>query len=206
MRFRQLLGLFFIGCFLHFNSVFGQRYSVMADSLDVQFDQINKTSRNYQDSKIVKRYKLADLRTNTLRNIDELGRRIDSFKEKNEKQEEAIKNFEAQLEKVNTELKTTQENKDQLSFLGIGIYKATYQTIVLILIVGFLVLLLFYIYKFKKSHELTAEAQKNLINKEKELKEFRQKALEEQQKLGRQLMDERQKNENEKDDLEDGAE
>jgi uncharacterized damage-inducible protein DinB len=59
--------------------------------------------------------------------------------------------------------------------------------IILVLIIA----LLIFIYRFKKNHSQTTEARQNLSTTEKEFEAYRAKALEKEQRLGRQLQDER---------------
>ncbi|MGB8374852.1 MAG: hypothetical protein WCE57_05990, partial [Salegentibacter sp.] len=55
------------------------------------------------------------------------------------------------------------------------------------------VALLFFIYRYKSSNATTKEANQRLRETEKEFDAYRAKALEKEQRLGRQLQDERNK-------------
>jgi len=74
--------------------------------------------------------------------------------------------------------------------------KGTYQTTMWVIILALVLILLFFIYKFKNSNVLTKEARKNLAENEAEFEEYRKTALEKQQKLGRMLQDEKNKQAN----------
>ena len=81
-----------------------------------------------------------------------------------------------------------------MSFFGILVSKATYNIILWTLITGLLLLLLFFIYKFRNSNILTQEAKTNLAELEVEYEDHRRRALEREQKISRQYQDEINKN------------
>ena len=58
------------------------------------------------------------------------------------------------------------------------------------IITGLLLLLLFFIYKFRQSNILTQEAKSGLSDLEMEYEDHRRRALEREQKISRQLQDE----------------
>ena len=62
-----------------------------------------------------------------------------------------------------------------------------------VIVFALVLILVFFIYKYKQSNVLTKEAKKNLAENEAEFDEYRKKSLEKQQKLGRQLQDEKNK-------------
>ena len=54
-----------------------------------------------------------------------------------------------------------------------------------------IIALLFFIFRFNKRNTQTTEAKNNLLQTEKEFEDYRAKALEKEQRLGRLLQDER---------------
>src|SRR5699024_6864400 len=99
-----------------------------------------------------------------------------------------------ELQETNAALEKAELSKDQFSFLGIRTMKTTYQVIVILIIVILLVLLIAFIGKFRASNKGTVKARKDLKDLQDNYDEYRRKALETQQKLGRQLQDERNRN------------
>ena len=77
-----------------------------------------------------------------------------------------------------------------MSFLGMQVAKATYNFILWTVITGLLMMLLFFIYKFRNSNILTQEARTSLSELELEYEDHRRRALEREQKISRQLQDE----------------
>ena len=94
------------------------------------------------------------------------------------------------LEDTTKNLAGVTEEKDSMSFLGILVSKGTYNTILWTVIAGLLGLLLFFIYKFRRSNILTQDAKTALTEVEEEYEDHRRRALEREQRISRQLQDE----------------
>ena len=77
-----------------------------------------------------------------------------------------------------------------MALFGMQMSKTNYNVLMWSIIGGLLALLVFFIYKFKNSNDITREANKNLAEIEEEFDEHRRTALEREQKVRRQLQDE----------------
>lgn len=160
------------------------------NSINTQFEEVIEESNNYQDYKVVKKYKLTQLQKNTVNRINGLNKEIEDSNKTIKEQESKIENLKSQLNSTKNDLNQVTQEKDEISFFGIPTQKGTYQTIMWIIVFVLVMVLVFFIYQYKKSKVLTKEAKKNLADNEAEFDEYRKKALEKQQKLGRQLQDE----------------
>ncbi|WP_150545951.1 hypothetical protein [Mesonia sp.] len=160
------------------------------NSINTQFEEVIEESNNYQDYKVVKKYKLTQLQKNTVNRINGLNKEIEDSNKTIKEQEAKIENLKSQLNSTKNDLNQVTQEKDEISFFGIPTQKGTYQTIMWIIVFVLVMVLVFFIYKYKKSKVLTKEAKKNLADNEAEFDEYRKKAIEKQQKLGRQLQDE----------------
>jgi len=80
-----------------------------------------------------------------------------------------------------------------MSFFGSQMSKAGYNTMVWAIAGALLLGLLFFIFKFKNGNILTKQAQRKLEDLEQGFDDYKRKSLEKEQKLGRQLQDERNK-------------
>lgn len=162
-------------------------------TIDQQFTEVIEGSNNYQQFKVIEKVKMSRLQANTKEKISSLRTEIASLKSEMETKQTAALKVRTDLENTQQALEITKSEKDSIVFLGSQMQKGTYQTMMWS-IVGLLFLgLLFFIYKFKNSHTLTKEAQHKLDETEAEFDNYRRKALEKEQKLGRQLQDERNK-------------
>ena len=162
-------------------------------TIDQQFTETIEESNNYKQFKVIEKTKMNRLQANTKKRITGLQEEIKTLENK-------ISEQEAAALKVSTDLETTQQNldatnleKDSINLFGTQMKKGTYQTTMFSIIGVLLLGLLLFIYKFKNSNTLTKEAQYKLNETESEFEDYRRKALEKEQKLGRQLQDERNK-------------
>ncbi|WGK64919.1 hypothetical protein [Croceiramulus getboli] len=158
-----------------------------------QYTEMIESSNSYQDYKVIKKYKLNAFEANLKKEIDGLNAEIESL-------QSTIDNQESQLESIKQELATTQNSlaetrseKDSISFLGSQMSKTGYKGLMWGIIAVLLAGLLFFFYRFRNSIALTKEAKKKLDETEMEFDDYRKKALEKEQKMGRLLQDERNK-------------
>lgn len=193
MKTNALLFLVFTLLAFSTSDALAQTNTAIADTIDSQFEHVIESSGTYQKYKVIKISKIKDLRKTTRNQIVILEQRIDSLHKKIEVQQSQANQLHQKLEKADTDITRLTKSKDEFSFLGTPIQKDTYSTMVWIIILILAIVLTVFVYKFKQSYRITSEARKNFNDKEQELNDYRKKALEEQQKLGRQLMDERRK-------------
>ncbi len=162
-----------------------------------QYDQVLESSGNYKDG--AKRYKVID-RTKLDRYRKQLTDSVSTLKTEITTLNKRIQDQNAEISSLNTNLTNTQKSledtnleKDSINFFGIQMSKGSYQTMMWS-IVGVLFLgLLLFIFKFKSSNTLTYQAKRKLEELELDFDDYKRKALEKEQKLGRQLQDERNK-------------
>ncbi len=162
-------------------------------TIDEQFTEVIEGSNNYQQFKVIEKVKMNRLQQNAKARIDVLQTEIENLKSEMNKQQTAASKVSADLEKIQLTLAETEEEKDSINFFGIQMSKGSYQTMMWSIIGLLLLGLVFFIFKFRSSNVLTKEAQHKLDETEVEFDEYRRKALEKEQKLGRQLQDERNK-------------
>jgi predicted PurR-regulated permease PerM len=163
-------------------------------TINAQFSELIESANNYQEYKVVKHALLLRLQEKTKVKIDELNKNIQQL-------EDSLNAKQNRIEKLNRSLSSTQEDldlvnseKNNIQFLGISTDKSTYQSIMWGVVFVLLIILLFFIYKFKSSNAATREAKQNLQECEAEFDDYKKRALEKQQRLGRQLQDEINRN------------
>lgn len=164
--------------------------AVQSNTLDSQFTEVIEKSNRYQDYKVVKIFKLNNLRKNVNDTIAAIEKNLVSAHGTIEQQKEEISTLTSNLEKVQEDLSLSQQKENGIDMFGSITKKSTYKTIMWS-IIGILTLaLLFFVYKFKNSNTVTKEAQLRLAETEAEFDEHRQKTLEQHQVLRRKLQDE----------------
>ena len=159
-----------------------------------QFEYLTTKSGPYRAEgiryRVVKEVNLNKLRKNVSDSINEFNERAAQLRTTITSHEETIESLNKQLEETTNNLAAVTEEKDNMSFLGFNTSKGTYNAILWTIIGSLLLLLLFFIYKFRNSNILTQEAKQSLSEVEKEYEDHRRRALEREQKISRQLQDE----------------
>ena len=105
-------------------------------------------------------------------------------------QAKEIADLKANLSNTQTDLDQTNLEKNNMALFGLQMSKTNYNVLMWSIIGGLLAFLIFFIYKFNNSNNITREANKNLAEIEEEFDEHRRTALEREQKVRRQLQDE----------------
>lgn len=176
---------------LSFNATVAQ--TAEETTIAEKFQELITNSNNFKGYKVVDTEQLTTLQQLTSNRITELKEEIGSFQQDFKAQEAKIANLQAELESLTEQLNTVTSQKDEISVLGMSLSKAGYNT-TMWSIVGVLVLsLVLFVIRYKRSHIHTKEARKNLAELEKEFDAYRAKALEKEQRLGRLLQDEKNK-------------
>lgn len=165
----------------------------VANPIERGFNNLIENSNDYQGYKVVDYNELVRLRNQTSEFVLELNSEIITQKNTIDQQQDQINQLREDLESTQQDLETVTAEKDAITFLGMPFSKGTYMTLMWGIIGVLLLALLLFIYKYKKSHQNTAEAREKLSTTEKEFEAYRAKALEKEQRLGRLLQDERNK-------------
>lgn len=176
-----------------------EQYSLDSGNIDSQFEYVFKKSGNFkgtngQPYEAVKQAWLLKLKANVLDSLKTTYKDLANSEATVANQVKEIDDLKAKLGNTQTTLDQTNEEKNNMSLLGIQTSKTNYNVIMWTIIAALTALLLFFIYKFKNSNSLTKEAKYKLEEVESEFEEHRRNALEREQKVRRQLQDELNKN------------
>lgn len=168
------------------------------NSIQGQFETIIRKSTNYRQNgkryEVVRLIELNALQKNVLDTIKTANGTIATLQATIAENETAISSLNAKLDETSNNLEKITEEKDSMPFFGSLVSKSTYKLIVWSIIVGLLIFLTFFILKFRSSNALTLQAKSALADLEEEYEQHRRRALEREQKISRELHDERNKN------------
>lgn len=163
-------------------------------TLNEQFDYVMQKSNNFQEYKVVKKDYLLQLKKSSTDSVRQYQKELVDLKKQKE-------SHQAIVSKLNDTLKTTQANLNELQtaqnnvdLFGTTMSKTNYNYLMwgIVSVLGLVLLLLFVQLKSAKS---VANEQKSHAEKlETDFEDYKHKALEKEQKLGRQLQDEINKN------------
>nr|WP_299344295.1 tRNA (guanine-N1)-methyltransferase [Allomuricauda sp.] len=163
-----------------------------------QFQRLEKKSGNYRANgiryEVIRLVDLNQIKQNIFDSINTANTSIKELTATIEGNNAEIDGLNTKLQETTENLKTVTDEKDSISFFGVSVGKATYKGILWSIIVGLLLMLFLFIYKFRNSNFLTLQAKTALADLEQEFEEHRRRALEREQKISRRLQDELNKN------------
>lgn len=157
------------------------------------FDSLVKSSNNYQQYKVIKKASLNAFRKDLTSTSDSLTSKILNLEDKIKNFEVETKDLSKQIKDTNAELDTLKAAKDEISLLGLNMTKSSYTILVWSIILVLIVILLFLLAKYRNRNSITQELKENLKNTNTEFEQYRHRAIEKQQKLGRELLDAQKK-------------
>ena len=164
------------------------------NTLRGQFEELESKSGNYRANGIqYEVIKLSDLyktKNNIFDSIETANKTIKDLSATITANDAEIEDLNTKLQETTNKLNAVTEEKDSISFFGAMVSKGTYNFILWSISFGLLLLLLFFIYRFRNSNFLTQQAKSALADLEEEYQNHRRRALEREQKISRQLQDE----------------
>lgn len=159
-------------------------------SIKEQFDYIISNSNRYQEYRVVKQTWLDQLKSHTADSLNVVRKELKSKQSLIDDQQAEIGQLKEKLDDSNHSLSAVNNEKDNISFFGIMMKKATYKSIMWAIIAILSALLLIFIMRFASSKSVTAQAKKAHQEVMEEFNNYKNKAMEEEQKLRRKLQDE----------------
>ncbi|TRX62812.1 tRNA (guanine-N1)-methyltransferase [Carboxylicivirga sp. M1479] len=162
-------------------------------SLNAQYDYVINKSETFERYKVIKISTVNLLKKSSLDSIaiykDELKVRNNEITGLNK----TVLEKDQKISELSAKLTAVTNTKDSMTFLGAEISKGAYNSIVWGIIFVLLILVLVLFLMFKRSHSITSETKKRLNEVEEEYENHRKSALKREQKLARELMDEKLK-------------
>ncbi|MDN6280853.1 MAG: hypothetical protein L0J45_07600 [Psychroflexus sp.] len=158
------------------------------------FKELIKKSNNFKEYKVIEKVKINAVERKVSREIESLVTDITELNETIESKDQLIESHESDIGKLKAQVDKLQNQQNEIKLLGsMPLTKANYKIIMWSVITVLILLLLFFIFKFRRGHLINSEIKDNLNNLEQEFDSYKHNALEKQQRLGRQLQDEKNK-------------
>ncbi len=159
-------------------------------TIESQFDYLYRKSSSYQEYKVVKKTFYYKIKANVMDSLGELKKDLNDTKRLVETQNVEINKLKSDLKITNDNLTGVTKEKDSIKFLGIPMTKIAYNSLLWTIILGLVILLVFFIFRFKTSNSITKLAKSQLVDTENEFDSYKVTALEREQKVRRELQDE----------------
>ena len=162
--------------------------------IDTQFTILLNQSRSQDaDFKIIRRSNLDIIRKNISDSLSSYKREIAKLQNLSSNSTGTIKSLQDSIASLESQLHDERKKTDSIGFLGVDFNKGTYHSMVWAIIAILGIILLIVLASFRKAridaveHKATAEEVQN------ELQAVKKKAMEKEQQLKRQLLDEQLK-------------
>lgn len=162
-------------------------------SLRTQYDQMLDASNRFQRFKVIRQDFLASFIANVSDSLSGYSEEIGSLKATIGDQKTKIDEQAITIGERDAKITALSEEKDSISFLGLPLSKTMYNVAMWATIIGLLAALLFAIARMRFAVSTSREARMANEKTTAELEKSRKNRLEVEQKLRRQLQDERNK-------------
>ncbi|RAR50392.1 tRNA (guanine-N1)-methyltransferase [Flavobacterium lacus] len=162
----------------------------MNGTLDKQFDYVVQKSNNFQEYKVVKRDFLTILKRNSLDSVNRFKNELADLKAEFASHSATVKQLKDTLQTTQAELDKLKIAQDNVSFFGAPISKNNYNLIMWGIVSALLLILVIFLFQLKGAKSTASDAKNALEKLEANHEDYKRKALEKEQKLGRQLQDE----------------
>jgi|TARA_B110001469_G_C9457628_1_gene230768 hypothetical protein len=183
---------FYLFIFSLFITITTFSQEIKKDTLSIlnQFDKVYRKSSSYQEYKVIRKITFQNLKNNVVNTIEGIDKELISKNKKNKILKDSIQSINKNLIALEGDLNLINIEKNSIYFFGLEIAKSSYKIIIMSTIILLIIMLSYFIYKFKSSYRITSLAKENLLEAENELAIYKKKSLEREQKLRRQLQDE----------------
>lgn len=165
-------------------------------TLEQQFDYIYKRSNNYEIYKVVSKKNFEHLKKSSLDSIRVYKNEINTLNSKLSSEIQERDNLSTQLTSLKEDYLKVNEEKESVSFFGIRLDNNLFNMIILGVFIFLGLLLFFFIMKFKSAKSEARIVVDNLTKVEEEYADYKRRAMEKEQQLGRRLQDEINKHKN----------
>jgi septal ring factor EnvC (AmiA/AmiB activator) len=186
--------LILLVCFCFLSTLNAQETPSKENTLESQFDNVIDKSNSYQDFKVIKKVQINQLKKNVLDTLIVLDEKMRSIAATVQEQSNEIDSLKGVLQNTQNDLAASKQKEDGIYLFGMLLSKTSYNVLLWSIILILLLLLGFFMMKFKRSNAVTREANSKLLETEAEFEAHRSRALEREQQLRRKLQDELNKN------------
>lgn len=167
--------------------------SLSEGTIESQFNYLLGVSNNFQDFKVIKKTSLDKFKSNVFDSLNVSKKQLIAANSQLSAQKVQIDSLKSGRQHVEDELKAAKDSKESFSVLGLSVNKGVYSGIMWGIVLVLAAFLLFFIYRYRQSHIVTIDTRKALDEVQRDFDVHRKKAMEREQKLNRQLVDEMNK-------------
>lgn len=163
--------------------------SLRSGTITSQFDYIYRVSNSFQDHEVVKKSNLEQLKANVLDSIRTMSKEVSALKLQMTTMGDSVVIMQNLLSAEIEEKNQAIADRDNFSFLGMGIQKTAYSSMMWALVLVLAGALSFFAVQYFRSSSKISKAEKDLIEVQEEFEQHRKNTLERERKLKRELID-----------------
>ncbi|MHA7130364.1 hypothetical protein [Algoriphagus namhaensis] len=158
-------------------------------TIESQFDYLYEVSNNFQEYKVINRNSLDKLKSNVLDSIRGERTLRAELNTQLKAQKDSISSLKGSLQRTEAEKQEAIAAKDNFSFLGMGIHKAVYSSLMWTLVAVLAGAFGFFSFQYSRSFKKIRKAQRDLEEVQEEFDQHRKNTLERERKMKRELID-----------------
>ncbi len=167
-----------------------QSSETLNGNLEQQFNYVYKKSNNYEAYRVVSKKHFEHLKKSSLDSVKVYKNQINTLNSKIRITSSERDSLTQELASLKQDFSKVNEEKNNVSFFGISLDNDLFNIIVLGIIAFLGLLLSLFVMKFKNAKTESRVAVDNLSKVEDEYVDYKRKAMEKEQQLGRRLQDE----------------
>lgn len=165
--------------------------SLKEGTIQEKFQFIKDESNSYLDNKVVKLTFLNQLEAIVRDSLNEQREAIAALSAAQRESKDSVEAFKEKIALAENAISEAEKDRDSVSFLGAPMNKSTYSFLMWTLILILLGSVIYLIYSGKDDRNQVENIKKSQLQLQEEYDGFRKRALDREQKLKRELMDER---------------
>lgn len=190
---QQLILTFCLAFLFQVNSTTAQvdpKQSIDKGTIDNQFNFLINSSSRYEEFKVVKEGLLYVMKAHVNDTIKLLYKKISNNLTIIANKDSLIDSLKTELAKTSEKYSATYREKNSISFLGILLSKAAYNSLMWTIVLGLISVLAIVIFLFRRNNYTTTQTKQDLTELKAEFEDFRKNALLREEKLSRQHLNE----------------
>lgn len=154
-----------------------------SSSIESQLDYLRERTRIYNDYRAIRDDIFLKMRSNVLDTLSEVKLESARLSSELDERDFQIETLKSDLERAKNERDQAIRTKDALSFLGINLNKALYNTIMWVVVLALAAIAIILFLLFKRTHLITNHTKKELENIQEEYETYRKSSREKYEKL-----------------------
>jgi hypothetical protein len=178
-----LLSLIFISAFQSVEAQSGASAVLDSASLEGQLNYVHEKTRVYNDYRAIRDDIFLKLKGNALDTLNASKLEIAKLNSRLTERDFQIETLNTDLARTNNEKDEAIRNKDSLSFFGIKMNKAFYNSIMWFIVLGLATLAVIMVVLFRRSHLVTKEVKEELQSTREEFEQYKKRSREKYEKL-----------------------